>query len=51
MVIVNEALARRQWPSEDPVGQTLTAPMTVIGPMVTVMRSTTFQVVGVETIW
>jgi len=48
VVIVNEALARRQWSGEDPVGQTLTSPITVIGPMGrSVMKQDQFQVVGV----
>src|SRR5262249_6356809 len=31
VVIVNDVLARRQWPNEDPVGQTLFSPIRVIG--------------------
>jgi predicted permease len=48
VVIVNEALARRQWPSEDPVGQTLMSPIRNIGPMGrSLMQRPLFQVVGV----
>src|SRR3954470_12078247 len=48
VVIINEALARRQWPGEDPVGQTLMSPMTIIGPMGrSLMKQPQFQVVGV----
>jgi putative ABC transport system permease protein len=47
-VIVNDALARRQWPGEDPVGQSLTSPIRVIGPMGrSLMKQPVFQVVGV----
>jgi predicted permease len=48
VVIVNDTLARRQWPGDDPIGQSLMSPIRVIGPM---GRSLTekpmFQVVGV----
>jgi putative ABC transport system permease protein len=48
VVIVNDALARRQWPDADPVGQSITSPIRVIGPMGrSLMKQTTFQVVGV----
>jgi predicted permease len=48
VVIVNEALARRQWPDQDPVGQTLMSPITVIGPMGrSLMKQPQFQIVGV----
>ena len=48
VVIVNDTLARRQWPGEDPVGQTLMSPITVIGPMGrSLMKQPQFQVVGV----
>jgi putative ABC transport system permease protein len=48
VIIVNEALARRQWPDRDPVGQTVTSPITVIGPMGrSLMKQPLFQVVGV----
>jgi predicted permease len=48
VIIVNDALARRQWPGEDPVGQTVMSPITVIGPMGrSLMKQPQFQVVGV----
>jgi predicted permease len=48
VILVNEALARRQWPGEDPVGQTVMSPITVIGPMGrSLMKQPQFQVVGV----
>jgi putative ABC transport system permease protein len=48
VVIVNDTLARRQWPGEEPVGQTLMSPITVIGPMGrSLMKQPQFQVVGV----
>src|SRR5205814_1219568 len=48
VVMVNDALARRQWPGEDAVGQTLTTPIRVIGPMGrSLMKDTSFQVIGV----
>ncbi|MGH9141280.1 MAG: ADOP family duplicated permease, partial [Vicinamibacterales bacterium] len=48
VVLVNEALAHRQWPNEDPIGQTVTSPITVIGPMGrSLMSQPLFQVVGV----
>jgi putative ABC transport system permease protein len=48
VVIVNDALARRQWPNEDAVGQTLISPITMIGPMGrSLMAEPRFQVVGV----
>jgi len=48
VVIVNDALARRQWPGEDPIGQSLRSPITGIGPMGrSLMAQTLFQVVGV----
>jgi len=48
VVIVNEALARRQWPNEDPVGQSVMSPITVIGPMGrSLMKQPQFQIVGV----
>lgn len=47
-IIVNDALARRQWPNEDPIGQTVVAPIQVIGPMGrSLMKQPLFQVVGV----
>jgi predicted permease len=48
VIIVNDALARRQWPNEDPIGQTVISPMRVIGPMGrSLMKQPLFQVVGV----
>jgi predicted permease len=48
VVIVNDTLARRQWPGADPVGQTLISPITNIGPMGrTLMKTRLYQVVGV----
>lgn len=48
VIIVNDALARRQWPNEDPIGQTVISPMRVIGPMGrSLMNQPLFQVVGV----
>src|SRR5580765_7183455 len=48
VIIVNDALARRQWPNEDAIGQTVVSPITVIGPMGrSLMKRPVFQVVGV----
>jgi predicted permease len=49
VVIVNEALARRQWPGEDAVGKSLMSPISVVGPMGRSLmpRHSIFQVVGV----
>ena len=48
VIIVNDALARRQWPGEDPIGQSVISPITVIGPMGrSLMKRSLFQVVGV----
>jgi putative ABC transport system permease protein len=48
VVIVNEALARRQWPNEDPIGQSLTSPITVVGPMGrALVANHSYQVIGV----
>src|SRR5262245_14892043 len=48
VVIVNDTLARRQWPDGDPIGQSLTSPIRMIGPMGrSLMKQTLFQVVGV----
>jgi predicted permease len=47
-VMVNDVLARRQWPGEDPVGQSLISPIRMIGPMGrSLMKQQVFQVVGV----
>ena len=47
-VLVNEALARREWPREDPLGQSLTTFVRVVGPMGTMLMppATKFRVVG-----
>src|SRR3954470_2278685 len=48
VVIVNDALAKRQWPGADPVGQSLASAITVIGPMGrSLMKQQVFEVVGV----
>ncbi|HEY2151083.1 MAG TPA: ABC transporter permease [Vicinamibacterales bacterium] len=48
VVVINDTLARRQWPDQDPIGQTLVTPMSVVGPMGrSLMKQRTFQVVGV----
>jgi len=53
VVLINQAMARRQWPSDDPIGQTITMAVggrqLVIGPMGLLLLppSTAFQVVGV----
>jgi predicted permease len=48
VILVNETLARRQWPNEDPIGQSVTSPITVIGPMGrSLMKTRQFQVIGV----
>ena len=48
VVIVNDVLARRQWPGAEPTGQVLNTPIRVIGPMGrSLMKDTSFQVIGV----
>jgi predicted permease len=49
VVIINEALARREWPDEDPVGRQITTSIRYIGPMGAVLMpaTTKYQVVGV----
>jgi putative ABC transport system permease protein len=49
VVIVNDALARRQWPGEEAVGQSLMSPISVVGPMGRSLmpQHSIFQVVGV----
>ena len=48
-IIINDALARRQWPGEDPVGKSLLSPLRVVGPMGRSLmpERSIFQVVGV----
>jgi predicted permease len=48
VIIVNDALARRQWPNEDPIGQSVVAPISNIGPLGrTLIKTRMYQVVGV----
>ena len=49
VVLVNEAMAKREWPNEDPIGQTIQTVVRVIGPMGRMLMPprTSFQVVGV----
>ena len=49
VVLVNEAMAKREWPGQDPIGQTVQTVVRVIGPMGTMLMPprTIFQVVGV----
>jgi predicted permease len=49
VVIVNEALARREWPNQDPLGQHISTFVRNIGPMGTVLkpRDAKYEVVGV----
>ncbi len=48
-VVINEALARREWPHADPLAQSLTTAVRVIGPMGTMLMppNAKFRVVGV----
>src|SRR6266850_1686718 len=48
VVIINDTLARRQWPDADPIGQSMITPIRQIGPIGrSLMKQTLFQVVGV----
>jgi len=49
VIIINDVLARRQWPGEDPVGKSLMSPIRVVGPLGRSLMPDhpIFQVVGV----
>jgi predicted permease len=48
VIVINDVLARRQFGSEDPIGQTVISPIRVIGPMGrSLMKQPQFQIVGV----
>jgi putative ABC transport system permease protein len=49
VVIVNESLARREWPNGDAIGQRITTSVRFIGPMGAVLMppTTKYQVIGV----
>jgi putative ABC transport system permease protein len=49
VVIVNESLARREWPTDNPLGQRITTSVRFIGPMGAVLMppTTKYEVIGV----
>jgi predicted permease len=49
VVLINDALAKREWPNADPIGQHITTLVRNIGPMGTVLMpaGTKYQIVGV----
>ncbi len=49
VIIINEALAKREWPNESPLGQHITTGIRYIGPMGTLLPppATKYEIVGV----